>query len=95
MNHDRRKIGHFNITDAPTPAWTAQQIINAFPYDTGPKYLLRDRDAIYGALFVQRGGRSNHRPAAKSSSCPWSAVSIIVACVRQLETAFPVAASMV
>jgi len=52
MNHERRKIVHFNITDAPTAAWTAQQVINAFPYDTAPEYLLRDRDSIYGSLFV-------------------------------------------
>src|SRR5580765_8120704 len=49
MNHERRKVVHFNITDSPTPAWTAQQIVNAFPYDTAPKYLLRDRDSIYGS----------------------------------------------
>jgi len=54
LNHERRKIVHFNITDAPTAAWTAQQIINAFPYDTAPEYLLRDRDSIYGSVFVQR-----------------------------------------
>ena len=54
MNHERRKLVHFNITDAPTAAWTAQQIINAFPDDTAPKYLLRDRDSIYGSVFVQR-----------------------------------------
>ena len=54
MNHARRKVVHFNITDSPTAAWTAQQIVNAFPYDTAPRYLLRDRDSIYGAVFVQR-----------------------------------------
>ena len=54
MNHARRKVVHFNITDSPTAAWTAQQIVNAFPYDTAPKYLLRDRDSIYGLVFVQR-----------------------------------------
>jgi putative transposase len=54
MNHERRKIVHFNITQSPTAAWTAQQIANAFPYDTAPKYLLRDRDSIYGSTFVQR-----------------------------------------
>ena len=47
MTHERRKIVHFNITDSPTASWTAQQIVNAFPYDTAPKYLLRDRDSIY------------------------------------------------
>jgi transposase InsO family protein len=54
MNHERRKIVHFNLTASPTAAWTAQQIVNAFPYDTAPKYLLRDRDSIYGLVFVQR-----------------------------------------
>jgi putative transposase len=54
LNHERRKIVHFNIADAPTAAWTAQQIINAFPYNTAPEYLLRDRDSIYGSVFVQR-----------------------------------------
>jgi transposase InsO family protein len=54
MNHERRKLVHFNITVSPTAAWTAQQIVNAFPYDTAPKYLLRDRDSIYGSAFMQR-----------------------------------------
>ena len=61
MNHERRKIVHFNITDAPTAAWTAQQIVNAFPYDTAPKYLLRDRDSIYGSVFVQRVAGHGHQ----------------------------------
>ena len=54
MHHDRPKVVHFNITDTPSASWTAQQIVNAFPYDTAPKYLLRDRDSIYGSVFVQR-----------------------------------------
>jgi len=53
MNHARRKVVHFNITDSPTAEWTAQQIVNTFPYDTAPKYLIRDRDSIYGSVFVQ------------------------------------------
>jgi len=47
-------VVQFNNTASPTAAWTAQQIVNAFPYDRAPKYLLRDRDAIYGSVFVQR-----------------------------------------
>ena len=46
MSHERRKVIHFNLTDSPTAAWTAQQIVNAFPYDTAPKYLLRDRECV-------------------------------------------------
>jgi transposase InsO family protein len=54
ITHERRKVVHFNITEAPTAEWTAQQVVNAFPYDTAPHYLLRDRDSIYGSFFVQR-----------------------------------------
>ena len=43
MTHERRKVIHFNLTEAPTAGWTAQQVVNAFPYDTAPKYLLRDK----------------------------------------------------
>ena len=52
--HHRRKVVHFNVTDSPTAAWTAQQIVEAFPGDSAPRYLLRDRDGIYGAEFRQR-----------------------------------------
>lgn len=52
--HERRKVLHFNITDAPSAFWTAQQMVEAFPFTTPPRYLLRDRDAIYGADFVHR-----------------------------------------
>lgn len=52
--HDRRKIAHFNVTEHPTAGWTAQQIIEAFPDDTAPRYLLRDRDSIYGEEFRSR-----------------------------------------
>ena len=40
-----------NLTDHPTSAWTRQQIREAFPDDTAPAYLLRDRDSVYGADF--------------------------------------------
>jgi putative transposase len=52
--HGRRKIVHFNVTSNPTAQWAAQQIIEAFPDDTSPRYLLRDRDSIYGAEFRSR-----------------------------------------
>src|SRR5207244_11265447 len=50
----RRKVVHFNVTDSPTAAWTAQQIVEAFPDDSAPVYLLRDRDGIYGEEFRRR-----------------------------------------
>ena len=48
LAHDRRQILHVNVTGHPTAAWTAQQLRNAFPWDTAPRFLLRDRDGIYG-----------------------------------------------
>ena len=51
LRHDRRRIVHVNVTEHPTAAWTAQQIRNAFPWDTAPRFLLRDRDGIYGEAF--------------------------------------------
>ena len=71
LNHERRRIVHFNITDAPTAAWTAQQIIQAFPYDTAPEYLLRDRDSIYGSVFGQRVEGMGIQPKLISPRSPW------------------------
>ena len=51
LAHDRRQIMHVNVTGHPTAQWTAQQIRNAFPWDTAPRYLLRDRDGTYGPAF--------------------------------------------
>ncbi len=61
---------HFNVTEHPTAAWAAQQIVDAFPEDTAPSSLLRDRDQVYGHAFRQRvkgmrildGLTAAHRP---------------------------------
>ena len=54
LAHARRRVVHVNVTNTPTAEWTAQQLVEAFPWDTGPRYLLRDRDALYGAVFSSR-----------------------------------------
>ncbi len=54
LRHHRRTVVHCNVTNHPTARWTAQQIVEAFPYDTAPRYLLRDRDRIYGSCFANR-----------------------------------------
>ena len=48
LSHDRRRIVHLNVTARPTPAWTAQQLREAWPWDTAPRFVIRDRDGIYG-----------------------------------------------
>ena len=54
LAHDRRRILHFNVTAHPTAEWTGQQLREAFPFDQLPRYLLRDRDAIFGNDFRER-----------------------------------------
>jgi len=50
LAHERRRVLHFNVTEHPTAEWTAQQITEAFPEDAVPRYLIRDRDRVYGSL---------------------------------------------
>jgi len=54
LRHHRRELAHVNVTDHPTAAWAAHQLVESFPEETAPTYLLRDRDAIYGGVFVRR-----------------------------------------
>jgi hypothetical protein len=54
LTHDRRKIVRFDVTRYPTAGWLARQVTDAFPWDTAPRYLLRDRDASYGAEFCRQ-----------------------------------------
>ena len=48
LEHRRRPVLHFNVTEHPTAAWTSQQIVEAFADRDAPRYLIRDRDSIYG-----------------------------------------------
>ena len=71
LTHHRRRIVHLAITEHPTAAWTAQQIIEAFPNDTAPRWLLRDRDAIYGDMFRRRVAGMGITEVITSPSSPW------------------------
>jgi putative transposase len=71
LTHHRRRIVHLAITEHPTAAWTAQQIIDAFPDDTAPRWLLRDRDAIYGDVFRRRVAGMGITEVISSPSSPW------------------------
>jgi putative transposase len=50
----RRRVVHVNVTDAPTAQWTGQQLVEACPWETAPRYLRRDRDGVYGVEFSSR-----------------------------------------
>jgi hypothetical protein len=80
LSNERRHVIHFNVTDSPTTFWTGQQIVEAFPWDTASKYLLRDRDRIYGNDFVRRGssmGIEEILISARSPCSRWSVVCTI------------------
>src|SRR5579864_911647 len=71
LAHDRRQVIHFNVTGNPTAQWTAQQIVEAFPWDSAPKYLLRDRDAIYGEPFRRRIESMGVDQVLSAPRSPW------------------------
>jgi putative transposase len=71
LTHERRRIVHFNVTEHPTAQWTAQQVVDAFPWDEAPCYLLRDRDRIYGAYFQQRVRHMGIEEVLIAPKSPW------------------------
>ncbi len=71
LSHNRRRVVHFNVTFNPTVQWTTQQIVEAFPWDTAPKYLLRDRDKIYGSFFRQRVKGMDIKELIIAPQSPW------------------------
>ncbi len=71
LRHDQRRIVHFNVTEHPTAEWTAQQMIEAFPDDKAPRFLIRDRDGIYGHEFQTRIKNTGIEEAVCSRRTPW------------------------
>jgi len=66
-----RRVLHVNVTEHPTAAWAAQQIVDRFPDDTAPSYLLRDRDAIYTDSFRQRVKGMQIQEVLTAARSPW------------------------
>ncbi len=64
LAHDRRRVVHFNVTTNPTVEWTAQQVVEAFTWESAPRYLLRDRDSIFWGIVPESGARDGHRAGA-------------------------------
>ena len=71
LAHDRRRVLHINVTANPTAAWTAQQMLEAFPWQDPPKYLLRDRDKIYSPIFCKRVAGMGFTEVVTASRSPW------------------------
>ena len=71
LRHERREVVNFNVTEHPTAQWTAQQMIEAFPWDPAPQYLLRDRDKTYGASFRHRVHSLGMQEVLTAPRSPW------------------------
>ena len=71
IEHDRRKILHFNVTEHPTAQWVMQQLREAFPFDSAPKYLIFDRDSIFSPQVKQLIKNMNIKPKLISYQAPW------------------------
>jgi transposase InsO family protein len=71
LAHDRRKIMRTAVTEHPTEAWLSRQVTEAFPWDTAPRYLLRDRDASYGAYFRKRIEVMGIKDVVTAPRSPW------------------------
>jgi len=71
LAHDRRRVVHFNVTEHPIAQWTAQQMVEAFPWNARPRYLLRDRDAVYGQEFRDRVKHFGIDEVITAPRSPW------------------------
>jgi len=71
LSHRRRRVLHFNVTDHPTAQWKARQIVQAFPWETAPRYLLRDHDATYGSSFRHRVTGLGITEVLTAPRAPW------------------------
>ncbi len=71
LRHERRQVVHFNITEHPTGQWPAQQMLEAFPWDQAPRYLLRDRDDVYDTRFRRRVHSLGIEEVLTAPRSPW------------------------
>jgi transposase InsO family protein len=71
LSLERRRVVHFNVTANPTAAWTNLQLIQTFPFDSAPRYLIRDRDGIYGQAVVTALQMMRIKQIVTAPRSPW------------------------
>lgn len=87
ISHDRRRIFHSNATKLPTSAWVCQQLREAFPDDSAPKYLIFDNGSQFNADVVQAIQSFGITPKRTSFQSPWQngvAERFVANCRRDL-----------
>lgn len=85
LQHERRRIVHVGVTAHPTAAWVAQQIREAFPWDTAPRYMIRDRDSVYGTAFGLRVKAMGIEEVVTAPRSPWQSpfVERVIGSIRR------------
>ena len=71
IENGSRKIVYFNVTALPTAEWTAMRLLQAFPWATASRYLLRARDSIYGSVFTSQVHAMGIGQVITSYKSPW------------------------
>src|SRR5207253_2950722 len=71
LTHSRRRLVHFNVTEHPTAEWTARQLLEACALEEGPRYLIRDRDQVYGERFSYQARMLDIQEAVIAPRSPW------------------------
>ena len=71
MAHDRRRILHFNVTTSPSADWTARQVLQTFPYDTRPRFLIHDQDRIFAGDVARRVRSMGIEEVLTAPGSPW------------------------
>ena len=71
LSYGRRRIVHLNVTAHPTAAWTVQQLREAWPWDTAPRFVIRDHDAVYGSALQQVTQAMGIEEVVTAPRSPW------------------------
>ncbi|MGI9070923.1 MAG: integrase core domain-containing protein [Bryobacteraceae bacterium] len=71
LAHRRREVVHFNVTEHPRAEWIAQQVVEACAYRDAPKYLIRDRDRVYGSAVRKRLQALRIQEVLIAPASPW------------------------
>ena len=71
LSHGRRRLVHFNVTEHPTAEWTARELLEACGLEESPRYLIRDRDQVYGERFSRQARMLDIREAVIAPRSPW------------------------